>query len=209
MRQDDDDLFGDAPSRRLQVGTAVKESRLKSAWEPAAGEDPEAWLAERGIKPPKKPNFDYPGALTGEELSNKTERDYTDLYAKHQAWHTYTAVLVASTKSAILGLENARDDLATETRLEYRRQNAGAPKGKGNSEKAIEDQLFQNVSYKKLSRELQIWQQRKLMADAWLDGMHRALMLLSRQVEMRRNDIERSAGTTAIGGRAGERPRRF
>jgi len=136
-----------------------------------------------------RPPFDRP-TLTAEQLTATSNQDYTTLYAQHLAWFNYTSPLLAKTKARLIQKKNELLDIERTTRKRLREANRLLPKDERLNEKDIEDEIWSDPRYKELIREEQRQTQTRIELESYLEIMENNLRVISRQVELRKIEME-------------------
>lgn len=147
-------------------------------------------LKDAGLPVLEKPRFAYPGSVTPEQLTTKDNHAYSSLYAEHLGWYNYTAEIVSGIRAMLLQIKNEMEDLEVELRSRYKRQNKDLPSKEKHTEKDIDDLIHLDERHKKLAHAQQEYEQSRLLFEAKLDAMSRNLRVVSRQVEIRRGELD-------------------
>ncbi len=155
----------------------------------------EAEIASKGLVAVDRPSFDYPGPVTPAQLTTTLNKDYSELYAYHLGWYNFVSITLARVKAMLLQLDNEMTDIETRIRKELKEKNRRIAKEERFNEKDITDATNQDQRYRELTLQKQRFDQKKIEYDAYLDCMDRNLRVISRQVEIRR--IEMEAGGTS------------
>lgn len=142
----------------------------------------------RGFPEKVKPEFECP-QLDVETLTSNDSKAYTQKYTELLAWFGYAGELLALIHARVLQLKNMQDILAAEGRKTLRDLKSGVKKP---TKEEIEDYLTLNPEYQDVTLQLQRFQQAKLLYDAKVDSIERSLRVISRQIEIRRLDIEQN-----------------
>lgn len=161
-------------------------------------------LGGHGFTPLPAPTFAYPGTVSPEQLTNQNNTLYSTLYAEHLAWYNYTAEIVALIRATLVELENEMDDIASRIRRDEREKNKRQTvRDNRLSGDDIRDLILQEPRYRSLLQDKQRYDQKKLLMEAKLDAMDRNLRVLSRQVEIRKTELERTQTGSNMPGRGG------
>lgn len=168
----------------IGVGEAEK-AAIKSTWSTADTEH--AKFGAAGFLPHAQPKSACP-ELTVDLLTTKSYSDYTQAYVELLSWFSYASEILARIESHVLELKNMRDILAAQTRRNSRA--TAAPGEKRPTAQEQDDRLLLSVEYQEVLRELQRYEQARLLYKARVDGIETSLRVISRQVEIRRQEIE-------------------
>jgi hypothetical protein len=143
----------------------------------------------RDLKIPdlKEPSVEPP-TVTAEMLMTPDTKEYTVMFANTRVWYGYTNRLVARTNAALLEVTNQITNLEAELRKKIREQNKGAPKQDRLSNEQVADEVTTDPHWQELKLREQTLKQYKLELAAYFDDVERQLALISRQVEIRKED---------------------
>lgn len=172
--------------------------KASTAWK--TFEKVEAHLKERGFIPPDQPSFPRP-TITPEQLTTVINKDYTMLYSHHLAWFNYTSPILAQVKSMLIQTRNEMKDIETKIRKDLRLKNKTLPKDERFNEKEIADEVWSDPAYKILTREEQKYEQTKLQLESYLEVTEGTLKVISRQVEIRKLELDGSRAEGSMPGR--------
>ena len=156
-------------------------------------------IKQQGLSEHPRPQVACP-ELDVDTLTGTDSRSYTELYVHLLAWFAYTSELLAQVQARVLQYENMQDILAAQTRKEARDLSDAAGVKKPTVEE-LKDRLLLNPEYLEVMRQLQHYQQSKIMLDKKVESIERSLRVISRQVEIRRLDIEQNRTATTMPGR--------
>jgi hypothetical protein len=148
-------------------------------------------LVKYGVAPQPQPTYACP-EVTEDELTTTENQEYTQTYARLLGWFNYLAPLLAEVKAAELQVENEMEYVSAKLRKDIRTHNAGkkARDPDRYTEGNIKDEIILDENYHELHVEQQRLSQMQLMLKARTDSVERSLRVVSRQVEIRRLDIE-------------------
>jgi hypothetical protein len=148
----------------------------------------EADLAKLGIFPLEKPRSVIPD-VTAELLTSHNNVQYAEAFARMRAWYDYILNVRARQKALEIQLENQMDILATDTKQAFLRhaEDHGMKKP---SEEMIKHYVKAQPRYQELIREIQPIKQTLVILDGRLDGLDKGLKILSRNLELIRQQIE-------------------
>ena len=190
----------------LAIGPgAAVEQAISTKWDTI--QEIEEQVIARGFPDKTKPKDDCP-ELTGDLLTTPDSRHYTDMYVLLLAWFNYSNELLAQARARIIQYKNMRDILAAEGRRVVRKQLADDPdpKKKKLTVQEFEDKMLLNPEYQHVLFELQKTEQMEITMTARVESIERSLRVISRQVEIRRLDLEQARNEHNMPGRGQERP---
>lgn len=147
----------------------------------------EEHLRELKIPDLKEPSVDLP-QVTAEMLLTPDIKEYTVMFANTRVWYGYTSRLVARTNAALLEVTNQLANLEAELRKKIREQSKGLPKADRLSNEQVADEVTTEPHWQELKLREQTLKQYKLELTAYFDDVDRQLALISRQVEVRKED---------------------
>lgn len=192
--------------RTLPLGAGEGETQnIKTHWDTAGAVERE--LESKGLVPYTQPVETCP-ELTAEVLTSPDSRKYTETYVKLLSWYNYSSELLAQVRVQVIQYENMQSILDAQTRKVAKAQSEAAG-GKKPAEAELQQRLLLNPEYLEVTRDLQRFQQAKICLDAKVEGLERSLRLISRQVEIRRMDLEQTRTGAAMPARGrfeGEHP---
>lgn len=172
----------------------TEQSKIHSTWDTV--DKVEGELAMEGFIPMMTPEFECP-QVTEEELTTEDSKSYTQTFARQFAWFNYSSQVLARVTVRLLQIENEQAIIESRMRVGFKeRMRNGAPKM---SEKDIQDQINLDPRYQELMLQAQNYKQKKTVLSAFAEGIERGLKVISRQVEIRKGEIE--AGKVNIPGR--------
>ncbi len=145
--------------------------------------------------------------LTERALSTEHNDEITMMTARANAWFGYLKSLYAQIRSQLLQRENEKDFLTSETRSQIRKdiKDGIAPKL---SKEEVEDEVNLNPRIRTLTLEMQALMQKKMMVESLMDTEERNIRVLSRQVEVNRQELESESIKNNIQSRPGTGPGR-
>jgi hypothetical protein len=166
------------------------EQELHEVWD--TFDNAEVILTKNGFAPMDKPNFNKPQINAG-SLHQLTGQDLTQLFETVVAWHGYANNLAARLKGGALQCENEKRFLAVELKRGMLRA-ASASKEKAPSDKKMEQDILLDPRYKEITIKEQLLEQQRYQMDAWVDTLTEYRKMVSRQVEIRRQELEGTSG---------------
>lgn len=153
----------------------------------------EAELAREGFVPLNQPGFVFP-IITAELLTSPDNKQYTEMYQCSVAWADYARDKLARTQMTILQQKNTRNEIERMLRR-------GLLDSVGNAKKPTlkeqQDYFDADPVYANLSLQLQVQEQKELVYASELQRYQDQVKLLSRNVEIRRENW--GAGTSNAG----------
>lgn len=202
--------MNEAPGRGLRLpqtlplGAGKEQARkVSEEWNTIDAVHEEVHL--RGLVDHEQPQYACP-ELTADMLTTTDSKSYTETYAQLLAWFSYASEVFAVVQSTILQLENMRDILGAESRRNARELQTGPKKI---TKEELGDRLLLNPEYQDVLKKLQRFEQAKLLYQAKVESIERSLRVISRQVEIRRLDMEQHRTGTGIGNRGFAGQNRF
>lgn len=146
-------------------------------------------LKKMGVVDQTKPEHELP-RITKESLTTTDSRAYTGLYAEQLAWFNYLTPLAASIEVGLLEAKNIFDLTEASIKDGLYEQNKLLPSKEKLSEGELKSKALTNPSYQEALLQVQRMTQYKLRIDAMLDIAKRNMTVISRQVEIRRQELE-------------------
>lgn len=159
--------------------------------------DVEADLAMSGFMPMQTPEFECP-QVTEAALTTENSQEYTQTYARQLAWFNYSSQVLARVTAHLLQYENEMDTIEARIHVD-RRARAKAAGEKPPSGDTLKQEVLMDPRHDELRRQAQVLKQKKIELQAFVDGIERGLKVISRQVEIRKMEIEQ--GRVNIPGR--------
>lgn len=191
--------------KTLSIGAGEEHKRsVMQHWNTAdeVAED----LAAKGFKDLTEPPFPQP-ELNLDTILGTDSRDYTGAHLQLLAWYNYTSELYGKIQIKVLQYENMLDILSAQTRkqakeqIDTTRELTGDKKEKATAS-TLQDKLLTNPEYQEVLRDLQRYKQAKILMEKKVDILERSLRVVSRQVEIRKLDIEQSRNNHNMPGRS-------
>jgi len=159
--------------------------RTKKRWDTL--EEVEQVLTHLKLPELKEPTVTAP-EVTAEMLLTPDTKEYTVMFANVRIWYGYVNSLLARTKAALLEVENQLENLEAELRKKVRDHSKGAAKADRLTAEQVGDEVKTDPGWQDLKLREQKLQQNKLLVGAWFENLDRQLRVVSRQVEIRRDD---------------------
>jgi hypothetical protein len=163
-------------------------------------DDVEAHLKALKLPELKEPTV-APPEVTAEHLLTPDTKEYTVMFANTRIWYGYATRLLARTNAALLEVGNQLGNLEAALRKKLRQGQRGAAKADKLSAEQIADEVTTDPDWQDLKLREQKLKQYKLEIAAWFDDLDRQLRLVSRQVEIRREDAHGGRNEANMPGR--------
>jgi len=149
----------------------------------------EGTLAMEGFVAMECPSFQCP-MVTEEVLTTADSKAYTEAYAQQLAWFNYASQTLARATAHLLQVTNEMEMIEARMRRQFRE---GIRNGGGKmTEKEMADEIMLDDRYSELLHFKQVTTQRKIELQAFTEGVERGLKVISRQVEIRKMEMEQS-----------------
>jgi hypothetical protein len=171
-----------------RAGLGVGKSSVQTAnakWRTA--EAIESEFMQRGFTPVEQPQFECP-QITSEMLTGANAEAYTNTFVQVNAWLSYVTDILARITARIRELDNLKKILAANSRKENRA--ASGVSGKRPTVQEQEDSLILSPEYQEVLLELQRLEQAQGLYKARSEMLDSSWRVISRQVEIRRQEIE-------------------
>lgn len=149
----------------------------------------EAELVMLGIPEVKKPEHELP-EITAASLTTTNSQEYTTMYAQQLAWANYLGPILAKVTSNLAQAENQMKLIKAKIEETASARNKLLQKQDRLKESEIENSVLNDVIYQEAMLEAQKYKQLKLRLEAAHEIAGRNLRIISRQVEIRRQEID-------------------
>lgn len=170
------------------------EQEIHKAWD--TFDVAELELTKSGFSPMEKPECARPTVSPG-RMATMSGPDITTLYETVVAWHGYAANMHARIRGAVLGIQNEKKHL--EAKLYKGIVSAAIKMGeKKPSDVAIKRDISIEPRMLELTQEEQKLEQQRFQLDGWVDTLTEYRRQVSRQIEIRRQEIEGLGGGRAL-----------
>jgi hypothetical protein len=153
----------------------------------------------------EEPGFACP-QVTEEDLLTEDARHFTRIYHHVLAWFEYVTTIYARTRAQLLQYENELEVVAAARRKKLREENKSVPKADRMSAKEIEDEVLTDIDYQRVMLDAQQLRQSKIIVEAVVENLDRSLKVISRQVEIKRQERESSRTGSNFNYRGGPVP---
>ncbi len=205
MIGEEEEAHGGLRLETIPIGVgASKEEEIHNRWVlyPTVVHD---LMVKVGLHDPVEPQFDCP-ELTAGDLTTPDSREYTERYAQINSWFGYLSEVTARYTAQLREVEAEMEDIESNIRDRMRKQSTrttgrGVPKPPGTEE--MKDAVNLDPRYLELKTKQLYLQQARGLLQARVDRIERDLKLISRQVEIRRQEFDQNNRGSAIAGRGG------
>lgn len=140
-----------------------------------------------GYVPQTTPQFACP-MLTAEMMTTVDWNSYSVNYVTFKVWWDFYREKLAEVTNMVLQHKNML------TMIEVRTKKAVREIAEATGEKLtverLKDRVLENAEYQDVMLELQRWQHAKELVEAKFESLDKSMFMISRQVEIRRVDIE-------------------
>lgn len=154
-------------------------------------EEVEAEIASKGLTPRERPAFELPD-ITPELLTTPDAQQYSVFYAQHLAWRNYIMPQLASASSLLSQAKTQLKLVEQKMRADLQRTNNMLEKKDRLSAAEIETEIETDPTRIEILLVVQKAQQSKATLDAYFEIADKNLAVISRQVEIRKLDIEKN-----------------
>jgi hypothetical protein len=159
-----------------------------------------------GLAEAETPKVDCP-TVSPEMLLTPDVKQYTTMYTAFLHWFNYANKLKARIIAELLQFENEMDDIAAATRKALREQGNILPKKL--TAKDIDDEVNTTPRYRELKIRAQELEQLKAEMDARCEELERSLRVVSRNIEVRKEEMGDGRKGENMPGRVNGRGDRF
>ena len=177
-----------------------RQEEIHSAW--ATFDEMELQITRAGIPPLEKPACTIPH-ITARLLNDADTREFTQIFSNFGEWYGYITNLHGRIKAKLVEIDNEMDDIVVHNRkamLEAWRAAGGKKSDKPTIQEMSDyNELYDH--YRTLKHERQQGEQQRLMLDPRKEQLYRDMKIVSRQVEIRGQEIERNRMTGNMPGR--------
>jgi hypothetical protein len=126
--------------------------------------------------------------LTAEILNSSDTKQYTEVYSQLLAWHHYADNILAWINAELLELANEMKRVELEIKDEAIRLHKASQQKKP-PKSSLDDLYKKHPRWVELNLREQVSKQRKFFMGSHVERLERDLALISRQVEIRKEDI--------------------
>jgi hypothetical protein len=141
----------------------------------------------------REPTVECP-VLTAEMLQTADPKEYSRKFADMRIWYDYSSRLSAKIRANLLQERNRLEDLEAELRISFRNTNQGKTKREDRmTAEEIADRVTIDANVRAARQDVQLWEQHHIQVTAVTEGLERSLKLMSRQIELRREEIDTAA----------------
>jgi hypothetical protein len=153
-------------------------------------------ITRMGFPPEEKPNFSCPQIVPG-TLERLTGDQLTNLYSQIVAWHGYASNVLMRMKGKEAQIDNSMKVIKAQNRRNMRAIKQGVG-GKAASKESMDDDLLLNPQFQELMKEGQKLEQQRLQIQAHVDSLDTRRSLISRFVEIKRQELEGGIGHGSV-----------
>lgn len=148
-------------------------------------------LESQGISPLLAPEYQCP-RVNPEILNSPDSQGYIDTYSKVNAWYGFVSQALAHVECVMLEQKSEMNDIETRIRRRMRKTESPRTTARGTpkpfSEKEMEDAISQDRRYRELKRDHQKSTQEYKLLRGRKEELERDVALMSRVVEIRRQE---------------------
>ena len=191
----------------VSIGISEKEeSAAAHRWDTLEGviETMNSW----GFKEAETPKVEMP-IISADMLLTPDTKEYATMFSSVLYWYNFSNKIKARVLAEMLQLENEMSDIGAETRKRLRRENEQRKKEDKLGTQAIEDEIETNLRHRELKIRAQGLKQMKYELDAQCEELERSLRLVSRNIEMRKEEMGQGRVGENMPGRTNGRHERF
>ena len=181
--------------------SASQEEDIHELW--STFEEIELMMTKSGFDVINKPQVSCP-EITAELLTTSNTNLYTEAYAAIQAWYNYAYHTMSRLDAKLIEVDNERGDIDRSLREQAQGTKITGANGKLRQMKAeeVKTMIASNPRVRELTLENQRLNQQKMLLDGHLKKLGRDLKLMSRQIEIRKEDKDGWRGGNNMGARA-------
>lgn len=166
-------------------------ARIRNEWD--MGQEVDAYVTNvLGIPPPREPQYACP-ELKVEDLTTEDNQLYTRVFAQRTSWYGFLSEKKAQHDAKVIGLKAEMERIETNIRQTLRKNSTRKTAGgetKAPPGKEMEDQINEDMRYTECKRQLVFHLQILERLNARVQRLDRELRLTSRQVEIRRQELD-------------------
>lgn len=158
-----------------------------------------------GCPPPKEPDVSYPELKIG-DLTTSNSIKYTEAFARRTAWLGYLWTVLADHEAKLLELEVEMQDIERRIRTNLRKTSTRTTRSgeqKPPPAHEMEDTVGKNLRHRELKKEALFHKELIKRLSARVNALVEAQKLTSRQVEIRRQEIDLNGRGSRINGTGG------
>ena len=149
---------------------------------------------EYGMIPPQEPNW-APPVLTLKDLTESQGKDYTEKYMQLTAWYGYLSEVKSRVNAQVLELDNEMKQIEARMREGMRERSTKRTKAgesKAPPAQEMEDKIRLDPHYTELGVKKQGLEQMATMLTSRINKHEYEIKLMSRQVEIKRVELDHS-----------------
>lgn len=173
----------------------TQERTIEQTW--ATFDAVECQLTRMGIPPMESPRCNIP-KITADTLTNTPNDQFSRIFSEFSEWYGFVTNLYGRIQAKLLEVENEMSDVETHNRkhlLDTWREQGGAKKDKPTVQQMADFNALHH-RYRDLKIQAQELEQQRLILQPRKEQLYRDWKTISRQVEIRGQELER----TRIGG---------
>lgn len=158
-----------------------------------------------GCPPPKEPDYSYPELKLG-DLTTTNSAKYTEAFAKRTAWLGYLWTVLSDHEAKLLELDTEMQDIERRIRSNLRKTSTKVTRtGEQKAPPAheMDDIIGKNPRHRELKKEALFHRELIKRLSARVNALLEAQKLTSRQVEIRRQEIDLTGRSSRINGAGG------
>lgn len=173
---------------QLPPVSPVEQQNIHSQWDTIGAIEGE--IAMKGFVPMDTPLYECP-QITEELLTTADHDAYTAAFTQQLAWFNYASQVLAQATSHLLQYENEMEMIESRLRTTFREEISGGTRSKMTKEE-MQDEINLDKRYGELKLGAQKYKQKKIQLQAYVEGIERGLRVISRQIEIRKMEMEQN-----------------
>lgn len=166
----------------------VEQAKIHSIWDTI--DKVEGEIAMKGFLPMDTPLYECP-QITEDLLTTGSNEEYTQAFARQNAWFNYASQVHAQATSHLLQYENEMEMIESKLRTQFRKEISEGTRNKMSKDE-MQDEINLDQRYAELKLIAQTYKQKKVQLQAYLDGIERGLRVISRQIEIRKMENDQN-----------------
>lgn len=146
-----------------------------------------------GVHPPEQPKSEIP-RITARILTDADNREFSQIFANFGEWYGFITALYGRVQALLVEVNNEMSDLEVQNRQAILQawKKAGGNKKDKPTIVEMSDYNAMQPRVRELKFLFQKWEQQRLMLAPRKEQLYRDMKILSRQVEIRGQEIERN-----------------
>lgn len=169
----------------------TQEDQIRQTW--STFDEMELQLTRQGIAPLMKPACGIP-RITARLLTDADNREFSQIFSEFGEWYGYISNLYGRIQAKLVEIDTEMSDLEVQNRkfmLDFWKNGGGDRKNKPTIQE-MSDYNAMHPRVRELKHEWQQWEQQRLMLQPRKDQLHGDMKIISRQVEIRGQELERN-----------------